>query len=65
MLTALGFTPADLDLRFTAFETLHTENSYKFTHEAIRTLLELAGFAVEQRWTDPREWYAVTLARIP
>lgn len=57
--------PAGLDLRFTAFETIHTENSYKFTHEAIRTLLEDAGFAVEQFWTDLREWYAVTLGRIP
>jgi len=57
--------PAGLDLRFTASETIHTENSDKFTHEAIRTLLEDAGFAVEQSWTDPREWYVVTLARIP
>src|SRR5262249_21091125 len=57
--------PAGLDLRFTAFETIHTENSYKFTHEAICALLKDAGFAVEHCWTDPREWYAVTLARIP
>jgi len=56
---------AGLDLDFRAFETIHTENSYKFTDEAIRTLLEDAGFAVEHRWTDSREWFALTLARVP
>jgi len=56
---------AGLELCGAACETIHTENSYKFTHEAIRILLEDAGFAVEQNWTDPREWYAITLARIP
>jgi dimethylhistidine N-methyltransferase len=56
---------AGLDLRFTAFETIHTENSYKFTHQTIRMLLDDAGFAVEHGWTDSRDWYAVTLARVP
>src|SRR5262249_5428701 len=56
---------AGLDLRFAAFETIHTENSYKFTDEAVHALLEDGGFAVERSWTDSREWYAVTLARIP
>jgi uncharacterized SAM-dependent methyltransferase len=56
--------PAGLDLRFAAFETIHTENSYKFTHEAIVALLGDAGFVQEHSWTDSRDWYAVTLARI-
>lgn len=55
---------AGLDLSFEASETIHTENSYKFSREAIRILLKDAGFAVEQSWTDPRDWYAVTLARM-
>ncbi len=54
---------AGLDIRLKAFETIHTENSYKFTQQTVRALLEDAGFAVERCWTDPREWYAVTLAR--
>ena len=56
---------AGIDLGFRAFETIHTENSYKFTHDGIRTLLEDAGFAIERTWTDLRDWYALTLARIP
>jgi L-histidine Nalpha-methyltransferase len=55
---------AYLDLHFTTSETIHTENSYKFTDETIRVLIEDAGFDVEQTWTDERKWYAVTLARI-
>jgi dimethylhistidine N-methyltransferase len=55
---------AGLNLRFATRETIHTENSYKFTHETIRVLIEDAGFEVEQTWTDERRWYAVTLARI-
>jgi L-histidine N-alpha-methyltransferase len=53
---------AHLSLEFAAFETIHTENSYKFTRETLRALLNDAGFTVEQTWTDPRQWYALTLA---
>jgi dimethylhistidine N-methyltransferase len=55
---------AQLQLHFMDGETIHTENSYKFTHEAVRILLENAGFDVEQTWMDNRRWYAVTLARL-
>src|SRR5262245_5401506 len=54
---------ANLDLDFAKSETIHTENSYKFTHESIGLLLEQTGFEVERSWTDERGWYAVTLAR--
>ncbi len=55
---------AQLYLHFVKGETIHTENSHKFTRQAIRSLLEDAGFEVEQTWMDERGWYAVTLARI-
>jgi len=54
---------AHLDLHFATCETIHTENSYKFTHETIHILLKDAGFDLEQTWTDERGWYGVTLAR--
>jgi L-histidine Nalpha-methyltransferase len=53
---------AQLSLQFAAFETIHTENSYKFTRKTLGALLDDVGFAVEQTWTDPRQWYALTLA---
>jgi L-histidine N-alpha-methyltransferase len=53
---------AQLSVQFAAFETIHTENSYKFSHSAFVALLDDAGFTIEQTWTDPRQWYALTLA---
>lgn len=55
---------ARLCLDFAQGETIHTENSYKFTPEAIRIVLEDADFDVERTWMDEGGWYAVTLARI-
>lgn len=53
---------AQLSVPFQTLETIHTENSYKFTRNALSALLEDAGFAIKQTWTDPRQWYALTLA---
>ena len=53
---------AQLTVQFTACETIHTENSYKFTRDTLGALLDDAGFTIEQTWTDPLEWYALTLA---
>jgi dimethylhistidine N-methyltransferase len=53
---------AKLHLHFAQGETIHTENSYKFTQNALRALLDDAGFKIEQLWQDPLEWYALTLA---
>lgn len=55
---------AQLNLHFSKGETIHTENSHKFTKQAIRSLLQDAGYDVERTWMDDRAWYAVTLARI-
>ena len=53
---------AQLNVEFAALETIHTESSYKFTPKTLGALLEDAGFRIEQTWTDPRRWYALTLA---
>ena len=55
---------AQLSIQFAAFETIHTENSYKFTRDTLGALLDDAGFGIEQTWTDPREWYALTLSSL-
>ena len=52
---------AELSVDFAAFETIHTESSYKFTPKTLRALLDDAGFKIEQTWTDPRQWSALTL----
>jgi uncharacterized SAM-dependent methyltransferase len=53
---------AELSIQFAAFETIHTESSYKFTQKTLDALLDDAGFTVKQTWTDPRQWYTLTLA---
>ena len=53
----------DLRVRFEVGESIHTENSYKYKPGAAEALLEKAGFAPEQTWTDEQGWFAVVLAR--
>ncbi len=55
---------AQVSLQFAAFETIHTENSYKFSESTLGALLEDAGFTIEQTLTDPRQWYTLTLAGV-
>ncbi len=43
-------------------ETIHTENSYKFTEASVAALLNPAGFAPIRTWQDPQALFAVTLA---
>jgi L-histidine Nalpha-methyltransferase len=54
---------ADLEVHFVKYETIHTENSYKFSDESIRRLLHDSSFELGRTWKDDRGWYAVTLAR--
>lgn len=51
-----------LHLTLDRCETIHTENSYKFTFDSVRALLDSAGFAITHTWKDPRSLFAVTLA---
>lgn len=48
---------------FRAGESIHTENSYKYDLAGFTALLERAGFAQVQSWTDAQDWFAVVLAR--
>ena len=49
---------------FTRGDTIHTENSYKYTQARFTGLLGQAGFSVSQAWTDPEQWFAVIHARV-
>jgi dimethylhistidine N-methyltransferase len=49
----------ELEVRFRRGETIHTENSHKYSVEQLRGLAAAAGFVEEQAWTDPRSWYRV------
>ncbi len=55
-------TGTALTLRFERNETIHTENSYKFTPSAVAALLTAAGFTPTHTWQDPEARFAVNLA---
>lgn len=48
---------------FAEGETIHTENSYKFTDAALLTLLRDSGFVEEKTFYDAGRCFAVTLAK--
>jgi len=43
-------------------ESIHTENSHKYTIDKIKHLLTNAGFKYLKFWTDPNQYYAVIYA---
>ena len=49
---------------FAAGERIHTENSYKFTAAMVDSVIGNAGLSLEATWTDPRQWFAVHMARV-
>jgi L-histidine Nalpha-methyltransferase len=51
-----------LTLHFAPGETIHTENSYKFTPATVAALLTSANFTATNSWQDPHHLFAVTLA---
>ena len=49
------------DVRFAAGETIHTEDSFKYSLPEIDRLAERAGLRTEARWTDAGRRFAVCL----
>ncbi|CAA0094690.1 Histidine N-alpha-methyltransferase [Halioglobus japonicus] len=49
----------DSVISFNKGETLHTENSYKYTLEGFTELIEAAGFRLQQSWLDEERLFSV------
>lgn len=54
---------ADRRIAFAEGETIHTENSYKYTVESFRTLAGEAGWGAEAVWTDPDRLFSIHALR--
>ena len=52
-----------LAIGFTDGETIHTENSYKYSTAEIETLAAAAGMTLEHQWFDPGRRFSVNLFR--
>ncbi len=49
---------------FRADETLHTENSYKYSYHSFLELADSAGFKCRQHWCDEKQWFSVFLLEV-
>jgi dimethylhistidine N-methyltransferase len=54
---------AGTSIPFREGETIHTENSYKFTVPRFTALAMRAGWRVERIWTDRRKFFAIAALR--
>ena len=52
-------TVAGIPIAFASGETIHTENSYKYTVESFRALARSAGWEGRAVWTDPDRLFSV------
>ena len=51
-----------MSVPFKRGESIHTENSYKFTPDSVAEMLGRAGFSVRKEWSDAKKWFGVYLA---
>jgi uncharacterized SAM-dependent methyltransferase len=49
------------NISFKENETIHTENSYKFTDEMIKDLASSAGLKLINEWKDPKNYFGLCL----
>lgn len=50
---------ADTRVSFTRGETIHTENSYKYTQESFLDIARRAGFSIQSSWSDEQQLFGV------
>ena len=58
-------TVAGRSFGFGEGESLHTENSYKFTVDGLQDLARRAGFEPEDVWLDDERLFSLHLLRAP
>jgi dimethylhistidine N-methyltransferase len=56
---------AGVPIFFAAGESIHTENSYKYSISALTNLAGASGFAAECVWTDERQYFCVAYLTLP
>ena len=49
----------DTDIAISRGESIHTENSYKYTMESFQEIARSAGFAIRSSWSDERQLFSV------
>ncbi len=52
---------AGVTVHFDPGETIHTENSYKYTLEKLKRMCSQTGFQLQRQWQDPRGYFSLNL----
>jgi len=60
---AVRLEALELTAHFEAGESIHTENSYKYSLDQAAALMAEAGFPVVQTWTEEQGWFALLLGQ--
>lgn len=63
-LKAQRVSVAGVEIEFEEGETIHTENSHKYTDDSLTTLLKAANFVPRKQWTDNNNHFAIYYAEI-
>jgi dimethylhistidine N-methyltransferase len=56
---------SDRPFHFEKGESIHTENSYKYSTEGFTNLAQSAGFEVTGTFSDPEDLFSLYLCRVP
>ncbi|WP_432200120.1 L-histidine N(alpha)-methyltransferase [Erythrobacter sp. W53] len=59
---AIAFSVAGQEFSMRSGETIHTENSHKFTRRSSKLLLEAGGWTPQKRWLDSGKRFSLLLA---
>lgn len=51
----------DLQIQFEAAESIHTENSYKYSQKMIKKLADASGFEIENNFMDNQKYFSLCL----
>ncbi len=51
----------DMEVEFKKGETIHTENSKKFTRKSIEDMVKPAGLSIQNWYSDPDGWFSLVL----
>ncbi|NIR50216.1 L-histidine N(alpha)-methyltransferase [candidate division KSB1 bacterium] len=59
----VSLSKIDQQFEFEQGETIHTENSYKYSPEKLTALAESGGFELKTSWFDGNKWFSLNLLR--
>lgn len=60
-LQKINIADLDLQVNFEAGESIHTENSYKYSQVMINNLADESGFEIEENFIDSHEYFSLCL----